>query len=106
MATAEQLTDEWDLAVLWMRALSWCDGEDKKQLAARLRQHFSEDGFVLAFLRTAGQSEKRLPWDALIEAGGDGLATATARLANSQLYRQASDDDKDTVILAQKYASG
>lgn len=112
-ATAEQLTDEWGLAVLWMRTLSWLEGEDKEQLAARLRQHLSEDGFVLAFLRTAvgymfsnGHSEKRLPWDALVEAFGDGLATATGRLANSQLCREASDDDKETVSLAQEYASG
>ena len=39
------------------------------------RRHLSEDGFFLAFLRTAvvymlsnGHSEKRLPWDALVEA--------------------------------------
>ncbi len=110
---ANQLANEWDLFGLSFRVLNWLESKDKVRLADRLREHLIEDGFVLALLRTAvnyahynGHTEKRLFWDALLETLGDELLDAANRLAHSQLYGNLSQDDQDTVNLAQKYASG
>lgn len=110
---ANQLANEWGLFGLSFRVLNWLESKDKVRLAGRLREHLVEDGFVLALLRTAvnyahynGHTEKRLFWDALLETFGDELLDASNRLAHSQLYGNLSQDDQDTVNLAQKYASG
>ena len=108
---ANRLAKEWDLFGLSFRALNWLESKDKIRLAARLREHLIEDEFVLVLLRTAvnyahynGHTEKRLFWDALLETFGDGLLDAANRL--SQLYGDLSQEDQDTVDLAQRYASG
>ena len=112
-ASARELAGEWSLARLSMRALAWLEGEDKDRLAGRLREHLSDDDFVLTLLRTsvgyrhsAGDVEKLLSWDTLIGALGDELPDAVDRLTHSQIYEEASEDDRDTVDLARKYASG
>ena len=112
-ATAEQLAEEWNLFALLVRPLSWLDEEDRGRLTARLREHLSDDGFVLALLRLAvvdvstnGHVSKQFEWDSLIDAVGEGLAEAVGRLAESQLYENGSTEDRQAVDLAQKYVSG
>ena len=112
-ATGKQLVDEWDLFTLSFRTLDWLEGEDKIRLAARLREHFVEDGFVLTVFRTAvnyahfnEHTEKRLFWDELVEVFGEGIADAVNRLIRSSLCRNLSEDDQDTIKLAKEYASG
>ena len=112
-ATGKQLVDEWDLFALSFRTLNWLEDKDKFSLAARLREHLVEDGFVLALLRTAvnyahynGHTEKRLFWDGLVEVFCEGIADAVDRLAHSPLCRNLPEDDQDTINLAQKYALG
>ncbi len=112
-ASAPKLAGEWSLARLSMRALAWLEGDDKDRLARRLREHLSDDEFVLTLLRASvgyrysgSDVEKLLSWDALIEAFGDELPDAVDRLARSQIYEGASVDDRDTVDLARRYASG
>ena len=112
-ATAEQLAEEWNLFALLVRPLSWLDEEDRGRLTARLREHLSDDGFVLALLRLAvvdvstnGHVSKQFEWDSLIDAVGEGLAEAVGRLAESQLYENGSTEDRQAVELAQKYVSG
>ncbi len=112
-ASARELAGEWSLARLSMRALAWLEGQDKDRLAGRLREHLSEDGFVLTLLHTSvgyaysgSDVRKLLSWDALVEAFGDELPDAVDRLTRSQIYEDASDDDRDTIDLARKYASG
>ena len=85
----------------------------RNRLARRLREHLSDDEFVLTLLRASvgyrysgSDVEKLLSWDALIEAFGDELPDAVDRLARSQIYEGASVDDRDTVDLARRYASG
>ena len=111
--TAEELAEEWNLYALLVRPLFWLDDEDRDRLSARLAEHISDDRFVFALLRLAivhvstnGHVDKRFEWDLLIDVFGDGLGDAVDRLRNSQLYLDASDDEQDTVQLAQKYASG
>ena len=111
--TGKQLVDEWDLFTLSFRTLDWLEGEDKIRLAARLREHFVEDGFVLTVFRTAvnyahfnEHTEKRLFWDELVEVFGEGIADAVNRLIRSSLCRNLSEDDQDTIKLAKEYASG
>ena len=112
-ATTIQLTAEWDLATLSLRVLLWIEGEDKAQLAASLRQHLAEEGFVLTLLHTAvnyayynGHAEKRVFWDGLVEVFGEGLADSVDKLLRSPLYRNLPKEDQDTINLAQRYASG
>ena len=112
-ATAEQLAEEWNLFALLVRPLSWLDEEDRGRLTARLREHLTDDGFVLALLRLAvvdvstnGHVSKQFGWDSLIDAVGEGLAEAVGRLAESQLYENGSTEDRQVVELAQKYVSG
>ena len=113
-ATSEELAGEWSLSPLTLQALSWLEGEGKDCLAIRLREHLRDDGFVLTLLRTSvsyGYSNSDVqkllrPWDALVEAFGDQLAESAGRLAHSQVYREATEDDQDTVDLARKYSSG
>ena len=113
-ATVEELAREWDLFALSVRIPRWLEGEDKLRLICRLREHLGDDRFVLALLRTAvgqaqystGRVEKRLSWDVLIEAFGEGLADAVDRLARSELCRALSEDDQDTINLARRCASG
>ena len=110
-ATAEQLTDEWNLFAISLRTRHWV--EDDSRLADRLREHIVDDGFVLTLLRTAvnyshynGHTEKRLFWDELVEVFGEGLADTVDRLAGSPLSQDLPDEDHDTVNLAKRYVSG
>ena len=111
-ATSEELAGEWSLSHLTLQALSWVEGKDC--LAIRLREHLRDDGFVLTLLRSSvsyGYSNSDVQkllrlWDALVEAFGDQLAESVGRLAHSQVYREATEDDQDTVDLARKYSSG
>ena len=112
-ATAKQFMDEWNLFALSLRTLHWLEDEDRARLAARLREHLIEDGFVLTLLRTAvnyahynGHAEKRVFWDELVEVFGEGLADSVDRLPRSPLYRNLLEEDQDTINLAQRYASG
>ena len=110
-ATTEQLIGEWNLCILSLRTF-W-NVQDRDRLSERLREHLKEVKFVLALLHTAvnyayrnGHAEKRIHWDALIEVFGDELQKAVDRLAHSQLRQELSQDYKDTISLAQEYASG
>ena len=113
-ATVEQLTSEWDIFALSAKTLLWRDGEDKDRLAARLCEHLSDDRFVLALLLTSfgyvhystGHVEERFPWDDLIETFGERLVDAVNRLARSHLRLDLSEEEQDTINLAQRYASG
>ena len=112
-STANQLTDEWNLFALSLRTLNWFEGEDRAQLAARLREHLVEDAFVLALLRTAvnyahsnGHAEKRIFWKELVEVFGDGIEDGIDRLSCSPLWLNLSEDDQDTINLAKRYALG
>ena len=112
-ATAEELTNEWNLFALSLRPLNWLEGEEMSRLAFRLREHLIDDGFVLTLLRTAvsyvhynGHSEKRFSWDHMIKVFGEGIADAVDRLAQSSLYTDLPVYDQDTIKLAQMYASG
>ena len=112
-ATAEELTNEWNLFALSLRPLNWLEGEEMSRLASRLREHLVDDGFVLTLLRTAvsyvhynGHSEKRFSWDHMIKMFGEGIADAVDRLAQSSLYTDLPVYDQDTIKLAQMYASG
>ena len=113
-ATVEELTEEWELFDLVVRPLLWLEGADKARLAARLREHLNDDEFVIALMRTAvsyardsdGRAEKRIPWDFLIEAIGEGLASAVDRVVRSRRYESLPEEDRDTLELAQKYAAG
>lgn len=112
-ASAGELAGEWNLLELSVRALSWLEGDDKDGLAKRLREHLSDDDFVRTLLRTSvgyryseSDVEKLLSWNALVKAYGDELRDAVNRLADSQIYAEASADDRDTVDLARRYASG
>ena len=111
--TAEQLVAEWDLASVCCRPLEWLDGDDKEQYANSLQEHLAHDDFVVALLRTSvnyaytnRDTEKRLFWDWLTEAFGDGLASAVRRVAGAEAYRSAEAEDQDTIDLALKYAEG
>ncbi len=112
-ATAEDLRGEWNLFALSLRPLNWVEGEEKSRLTSRLREHLVDDGFVLTLLRTSvdyaylnGRPQKRLFWDLLVEIFGDGLLVAVNRLGHSQLYHDLSQEDQDTINLAEKYATG
>ncbi len=112
--TAKQLAVEWDLAALSMRVARWVEGQPKDQLAARLREHLSEDEFVLTLCRTAVSyvqynthfQRKSLHWNDLVETFGQRLADATVRLARSQLGQDLQEDDQEIIELAVRYASG
>ena len=112
-ATAEQLAGEWNLFGLSFRTLIRLEDDDKILLAARLRDHLIDDGFVLTLLRTAvnyahynGHTEKRIFWDQLIEVFGDGLTVAVQRLSSSPLVGKLPEEDQDTVNLALRYVAG
>ncbi len=112
-ATAEQLAEDWELFPLSLRILFWVEGEDKVRLSERLREHLIHDGFVLNLLRTAvnhgrynGHTEKRLFWEELVEAFGEGLADAVRRLGHSPLNQNLSKEDQDIIDLAQRYLPG
>ena len=112
-ATAEQLADEWDLYVMLLRTLMWLEGEDKDELVLKLRAHLVDNQFALALLRTAvnyvhfnGHTEKRISWDGLVEMFGEELMDAVQRLDRTFLEPNLSEEDQDTIYLAQRYASG
>ena len=112
-ATAEQLAEDWELFPLSLRILFWVEGEDKVRLSERLREHLIHDGFVLNLLRTAvnhgrynGHTEKRLFWEELVEAFGEGLADAVRRLGHSPLNQNLSKEDQDIIRLVQRYVPG
>ncbi len=112
-ATAKELSSEWDLFVLLYRTLKFFDGVDGDSLTYRLRQHLSDEGFVLNILCTAivhytrgGHTEKLLSWDNLLEVFGEEFADAVERLAHSPNYDNLDPDDQYFVKLAQKYVSG
>lgn len=112
-ATTQQLVDEWDLFGLVYRTLNWMEGKDKDGLAAKLRKHLSEDRFVLTVLHTDkssqssnGHFEKLLAWDAYLEMFGEEFTDAVKRLARSPDFDQLSQDNKDAIGLALKYARG
>ena len=70
----------------------WLEDDDKAILTERLREHLSEDEFVLTLLRTAvhyahynGHTEKRIFWDELVEVFGESLSDAVRRLSGSPL---------------------
>ena len=105
-ATVKELAREWNLFALSLRTLNWLAGEDKLQLAARLREHLVEDGFVLALLRTAvnyahsnGHTEKRLFWHQLVEVFGEGLVEAVDRITRTPMYQDLSQEDQDTLVV-------
>ena len=112
--TTEHLRAEWDLIGLSLRTLLWPQDAGKDNLAERLRSHLSDDEFVLALLRSAvvniystgGLANKRLHWDDLLTTFGKELAAAVVRLPNSPLWLEITEDDRDTVNLANKYAAG
>ena len=70
-ATARQLAEEWDIFALSFRAMQLLEDEPRNSLSESLREHLTEDSFVLNLLRTAvgsrrfdnGRVEKLLPWD-------------------------------------------
>ena len=112
-ATAQDLTDEWDLFGLISGIMRWIDNDRQNQLVTRLRMHLSADDFVLNLLRTSvtyagfnGHVEKRLFWDELIEVFGEELSDSVSRLAESRKSDSLSTNDKDTLELAHRYASG
>ncbi len=113
-ATSEVLAGEWSLSLIMRQALSWLEGQDKNRLASRLREHLSDDRFVLTLLRTSvgyaysdSDTQKLIePWDSLVEVFGDQFAESINRLANSRLYQEATDDDRETVDLALRYSQG
>ena len=112
-AAAKELSDEWDIYALCYRTLKLFDGVDENRLTTRLRQHLSEDGFVLSILRTAigyrttnGHTEKLLSWDGILEVFGEEFMVAVERLARSPSYNDLHPDDQYLVNLGQKFASG
>lgn len=107
-STTEQLVAEWDLFLLLQRPLGWLEGDEQTKLTDRLREHLDTDEFVLAILRSAvsytftnGDREKELPRDLFNVACGEELVGAVDRLAHSQLYASMTEDDQDTINLAQ-----
>ncbi len=111
--SAEQLAEEWNLADLCCRPLAWLDGDAKEQLANSLHAHLDHDDFVVVLLRTSVNyaytndgTEKRLYWDWLLEAFGDRLEDALHRVLTSEAYESATDEDRDTIELACRYAEG
>ena len=112
-ATAEQLANEWDIFAMLLRTLMRLDGEDKDRLALKLQAHLADDQFVLALLQTAvnyahsnGHTEKRIFWDDLVEMFGEEFTNAAQRLDRTFLESNLSEEDRDTINLAQRYASG
>ena len=112
-ATAEQLANEWNIFEMLLRTLMRLEGEDTDGLALKLRAHLVDNQFVLALLRTAvnyahsnGHTEKRIFWDELVEMFGEGLTGAAQRLGRALLEPNLSEEDQDTINLAQRYASG
>ena len=91
-----------------------CYEEIKVVLAKRLAGLLEEDSFVLAALRSGagyayssrGVRQKRLPWQPLVDALGGDLEIAVDRLASSESFPLLSEDDQDTIRLAQLYAAG
>ena len=112
--TTDHLRAEWDLIGLSLRPLLWLQDAEKRNLAERLRSHLSNDEFVLALLRSAvvniystgGLTGKGFHWDDLVTVFGEEIAAAAARLSNSPLWLEITEDDRDTVNLANKYAAG
>ena len=110
----EDLEKEWDLVGLVLRPTRWLEGEAKVVLAKRLACLLEEDSFVLAALRSGagyayssrGVRQKRLPWQPLVDAFGGGLEIAVDRLASSESFPLLSEDDQDTIRIAQLYAAG
>ena len=113
-ATAEELALEWDLIGLSLRPILWNHGEEKLRIAQRYSEYLINDNFVFALLRSGagyayssrGMRQKRLPWGALADSFGETLAEAVTRLAESELYPDLLEHDKDTVQLALLYARG
>ncbi len=112
-ATSASLSEEWDLASLVRRTLSRLDGEDKTNLASRLRQHLSDNAFVLRLLSSSVNvafidyvPEKRLFWDGLVTDLGDEFPEAVARVVESSKTLELDAENHEVVQLAQKYLDG
>ena len=107
------LSEEWDLTELSLRIPLWLDGEDRDQLLGSLSRHLSDDKVVLALLRTAvnyarynNHVEKRIYWDELLGTFGEGLREGVERIDRSESFQGLLEDDRDTIELALRYASG
>ena len=113
-ATTEQLRAEWDLSGLSLDPMMWLHSNEKEDLGTKLRGHLKDDEFVLALLRSAagkvrystGRTTKRLPWNALFDVFGEDLEVAVNRLVSPQVPLDISDEDRDTINLAQEYSAG
>ena len=112
--SAEDLEKEWDLVGLILRPTLWLKGETKVVLAKRLAGHLEENSFAMAALRSGasyayssrGVRQKRLPWQHLVDAFGGDLENAVDRLASSESFPLLSENDQNTIRLAQLYAAG
>ena len=111
--STEQLISEWNLFPLLSRTQHWIDDEDKDQFAEMRREYLGKDEFVLSLLSSAvGQrfihngvseySEKIFPLNNLFDIFGTEIGDAVTRLSKSQIYETMSDDDRDTIELAQQ----
>ena len=113
-ASAEDLEKEWDLIGLIGCPIRWIEGETNAVLTQRLADLLENDGFVLAVLRSGagyayssrGVRQKRLPWQSLVDIFGEDIVMAVDRLANSNSFLPLTEDDHDTIHLANMYASG
>ena len=113
-ASVENLEKEWNLVALVLRPIRWLEGETKVVLAKRLAGLLEEDRFVLAALRSGADyayssgevRRKFLPWQPFVDVFGGDLEIAVDRLANSESCPLHSEDDQDTIRLAQLYAAG
>ena len=113
-ATTQELKAEWDLVGLSLHPIRWCHGDDKDHLTEKLRGHLNDAEFVLALLGSAvgnvrystGRTMKRLPWDALFGVFGEDLKVAVSRLGSLPRFLEISDEDRETINLAQEYSAG
>ena len=112
-ATTEELSSEWDLTPLVLRFTGFFDEVDRTQVLAKVREHLADDKFVLAFLLSAtgeivgtGGTQTTLPWDAMLEELGEALTEAVRRLANSRLYYEMKEEEREVVDLAVRYSEG
>ena len=112
-ARIEDLRAEWNLFHISFIVSGWCDDQVKERVYAQLRAHLEDYWFSVALLRTSmslafinGHVEKRIPWESLTDIFGDSLIAVVYELSESKLFLSVTDDDREIVELAQKYASG
>ena len=104
-ATVQELSCEWGLAILVINICHWVRDED---LSHVLSGHLDRDEFVWNLIRTAvhysySSSESRkkhIYWKELQEVFGEDLIRAVYKLERSEMYRELTEDDQDTVNLA------